>query len=1022
MNWHFKLTIHIIILALSAIASAQTCSFDVFIQNPETNRKKSLYREQIEQNKLFIENNNSILQEDKAQKLFQIGACYLKLGNTDSTLGYYSKAAKYYRLAANYEKEYLMNNGITYIYVLNGFYDSAIYRFKDQLELIRNAGNKSNEILKLCDLIKCHLLNNDYNEASENIREALDLSTQIKDSATIGILYYHIANFFYENKNYVSAKKYFIKGIDSFNSNKNPLYLDILIKLSITESNLGNETNAFRNSKDAIQIAEKNNMQHYIAKGYAALGQAYKSMGLLDSAICMYLFALETGCDACPEVHFLPQINDLGNLYMLKKEFSKAGQMYGIGYKIAFSANSFKEIVLSELYLGKSFFEQNKMNEALKWFQESYKTALKYNYSETLKETAAYLSNIYFQLGNTARAYHYKLEQAKYLEEFLTDQNKKWTSEFEFRIDLDEYINKKEKEWLLAESESKAKLRQQKTIKNSAVLFAILFASFGIYFFINYRKKQKANTLLHNKNIEIERISNELREADKMKLRFFSNVSHEFRTPLTLILNPVEKILKSFKGDNNQKKQLRHIYNNANRLRELTNQILDLQKLDAGKLSLHPEKADIVKYFLVICASFESICQNKNNIIRFKSQYKSAIASFDKDKIGKIISNLLSNALKFCFENTTIEVILEINENIIHLFVINRGIGIPGKNISQVFKRYYQDATSAISEGTGIGLAYVKELAEFMNGNVLIESVLNEETKVQVQIPLDEIEIINSAQIEIKIPKTGKTTDSNNFILEEVEKNKKHENSILIVEDNDELRDYISDLLKPEYNLYLAKDGNEGIQAAFHNMPDIIISDVMMPNTDGYELCKKLKEDERSSHIPVILITAKAQQKDRLTGYQYGADDYIAKPFNDEELKLKVQNLLLTRKRFREKFKKNFSINPTNVEALSLDEQFLLKVAKVVENNISNSGFTVEELCHEIGMSRRNLYGKLIALTDINPSQFIRTIRLKRAAQLITQKAGSISEIAFQTGFESTSYFTKCFKETFKKLPSEYSE
>ena len=209
---------------------------------------------------------------------------------------------------------------------------------------------------------------------------------------------------------------------------------------------------------------------------------------------------------------------------------------------------------------------------------------------------------------------------------------------------------------------------------------------------------------------------------------------------------------------------------------------------------------------------------------------------------------------------------------------------------------------------------------------------------------------------------------------------------------------------------------------AVNENPDIIISDVMMPVYDGFQFTKYLKSKMETSHIPIILLTAKAQSHDKIVGYQQGADDYVAKPFDEEELKLKVHNILLTRKRYREKFKKNFIINPSMVEAHSLDEKFLLKVTNVVEANISNSSFTVEELCDDLSMSRRSLYGKLKALTDMNPSQFIRTIRLKRAAQLLSQNSGSISEIAFKTGLENTSYFTKCFKETFNKLPSEYSE
>jgi DNA-binding response OmpR family regulator len=354
--------------------------------------------------------------------------------------------------------------------------------------------------------------------------------------------------------------------------------------------------------------------------------------------------------------------------------------------------------------------------------------------------------------------------------------------------------------------------------------------------------------------------------------------------------------------------------------------------------------------------------------------------------------------------------------------VTDRGIGIPVEQIENVFKRYYQVQSGSQTTGTGIGLAYVKELVGFMNGNVSVISKINEGTTVSVSIPLNESEIIDKNEFKTEIPKTDTRNSGKEFDIEKYITDNHNENSVLIVEDNDDLRTFISDLLKDDFNLFLAKDGKEGIQSAFGNIPDIIVSDVMMPNTDGFQLCEILKNDERTSHIPIILLTAKDSSQSSLEGYQTGADDYIIKPFDNEILRLKIKNILATRESVRKQF--NLEL-PKLVNAnayTEIDKNFLKKCIQIIEQNINNPEFSVGKLSSELGFSRSNLYRKIQSLTDFNPAELVRNIRMQNAAKLLKSTNLRVYEVATEVGYDNTNKFSQAFKKQFGILPSVMQE
>ncbi len=534
-----------------------------------------------------------------------------------------------------------------------------------------------------------------------------------------------------------------------------------------------------------------------------------------------------------------------------------------------------------------------------------------------------------------------------------------------------------------------------------------------------------------------------LKELDEMKSEFFANISHEFRTPLTLILGPTEQ-LEQAETDQIRKQKFLTIRKNAVTLLRLINQILDLSKLETGKEKLKYEKNDLVSFVKGITMSFISIAERKNISLNFKSEVNYLNTSFDKDAIERIFYNLLSNAIKFTPSAGKVEVKIIFNKNLkiintntdsCAISVKDTGIGISEDDLPKVFNKFFivQKINRIAEQGSGIGLALTKELVELHNGKISVQSKFGEGSEFTVIIPIDKDFYTKAEQIESSV--IQKTEKKLSVIIDN--KNLKESDSeqlniadesiqqgddsliILIVEDNAAVRKYISSHLVNDYKLIEASDGKEGFNKAVDFIPDLIISDVMMPEMDGLTLCKKLKADERTSHVPIILLTAKAGEADKLNGLEFGADDYLIKPFSSQELTLRIKNLIEIRLTLRKKFSESLIIRPKEIASNSIDKLFLEKAIRIVENNISSEKFTVINLSNEMNLSHSQLHRKLKALVNQSAIQFIRSIRMQRADDLLKNNAGTIAEIAYMVGFGDPSYFTKTFSKHFGYLPSD---
>ena len=557
----------------------------------------------------------------------------------------------------------------------------------------------------------------------------------------------------------------------------------------------------------------------------------------------------------------------------------------------------------------------------------------------------------------------------------------------------------------------------------------------GLIYFIRRYELNRQN-LKHG--LELERFETEkYQEIDRMKSRFFANISHEFRTPLTLIKGPIQQMLSGeFTG--NIKKQYQIILRNTNRLMQLINQLLDLSKLDSGEMVLRTSPEDIVSLVNGLTQSFESLAKQKNIELQFQSTEDKIIVYIDQDKFEKIIINLLSNALKFTPDGGSVSV--SINHYLdriakdIEFAVIkvsNTGEGISLDKLDKIFDRFYQADDSSVRrhEGTGIGLSLTKELVELHHGEIKAESEPGKATTFTVCLPLgknhlhpDEIlETPTEIASEIDTGLIESTYTYESEIDTTTHQPVKDSSTLLIVEDNADMRSYMRESLESNYEIIEAENGEEGIHQSLEYSPDMIISDVMMPKMDGFQFCAKIKKDERTSHIPVILLTAKASGESKIEGLETGADDYLTKPFDTRELQVRINNLIEQRKRLQKKFQKEIAVSPRHIAVTSIDEKLVQRAIDVVEKNISDPNFDTALMAKEIGISRMLLNTKLKALTGLSTGEFIRTLRLKRAAQLLQQGYGNVTQVAYDVGFQSLSYFAKAFREQFGKLPSQYS-
>ena len=775
--------------------------------------------------------------------------------------------------------------------------------------------------------------------------------------------------------------------------NENPLIIDQV--LPYIEEGLKVSDSLGHNVPNAIFLYQK--------------GDVYFAKDSLEKADFFYKKSLAISEEINNDVRQSLIFNRLAKIALKRNLLDSAIMYQEKAVTKAKYINDLKVISKVNLELGKVYNKIKNYNGAIEHLDYA-KEVLK-NSRSTRKEPYHDIENnlaeAYFGKGEFKKGYTYLKSAKKNIQEAQQIKNLERVEEIEAKYQTE----KKEQEITLLKSQNEL-VEQQKTTQRYIFLGGIAITSIvGLFFFFLYRNHQKT--------------TKKLQGLDKAKSTFFANISHEFRTPLTMISGPLQSHLQKEDLNEEDKSTFQMMDRNATRLLALVDQLLDISKIEAGQLKLKISKNNIISFIGMLADGFTFKAGQKK--IDYKIQHNSSEvdAYFDADILEKIVVNLISNAIKYTPENGNIICETFVANKELHFTVKNTGKTLSKEEIKSIFKRFYQINEKA--QGAGIGLALVKELVVLHKGFIEVKSTPNEWTIFKVVIPISKNSFTKNEFVTLnKSLEIKQTINPNKIITKSTGINnleKKDEKPILlIVDDNQDIRTYVSNLFKHTYKVLEAKDGQDGIDIAIEHIPDIIISDIMMPIKNGIQLCNNLKTDERTSHVPIILLTAKAGEENEIEGIKTGADDYITKPFNEKLLKIRVEKLIENRKKLQLRYSQEVVLKPKEIAITSIEEQFLERLQKVLDHKLTDSSFNVQEFSKAIGMSRMQLHRKLKALTGLPASEFIRYERLKLAAQLLKKSKINISEIGYNVGFNDHAYFSKCFKDRFHCTPTEYAQ
>ena len=837
--------------------------------------------------------------------------------------------------------------------------------------------------------------------------KALQLAEEIND--TIGIIsaLNNIGTDLRRTSSNVEATEYHYRALElsGFNS-KN------LKSKAIAMNGLGNVFLELQKPEDAASYFEKSlaiekelksNLGQAI--NYANFGDVMKMKNDLSTALEYYNKSLQQNNIIQSNLGVAICKNAIGSVYLLQKKTSKGLKLIREAVNsLQNSEDAFHKLEI-QISLCKSLIKLNQLKEAEILLNEIFntlKSANSYSSNQTVYELKTLLSK---KQQNFKTALVAKEIAIAYRDSTLALNNEVKILELENRYKTKQALQ--QIKFLIKEKEL-----VETTNKNQQRIFLLLFLFMSSIIGFTYYLYQNR-----------KRVNKELKKVNEMKSRFFGNVSHEFRTPLTLIKGPLEKMMEG-KLPKHQKKDVEMMYKNANRLLHLVNQILNLSKIDAGKFNIKAKNANLSNEIKGIAQSFEFVAASK------KFNYRAIIEEsgnvwFDEEIVEMVITNLLSNAFKFTPKNGSITLEGVKTENTYQVSIANSVENITEKDLNVFFDRFYSKSNPIEQEGTGIGLSLVKELCTLYKAKIGIKKTENQQIKITVSLPIlfqnfKPFEISKNPLIKknkIKnIDLTALNIEANNS------QNSTDNELLLIVEDNEDMRQYIASIFENKYKILQAKDGAEGIELALENIPDIIISDVMMPKTNGIELCSALKSNLNTNHIPIILLTASNNEETMFKGLNESADDFITKPFTLKVLKSKVNNLINIRKTLANKYRGEIVLKPVNELLKWGNNTFSNTLKKVLEHHITNPNFTVEEFCSIANMSRTQLHRKLKATTGMSSTEFIRVHRLKIASELMKNKNLSISDICYSSGFSNTSYFSKQFKLLFKMSPKKYKE
>jgi signal transduction histidine kinase/DNA-binding response OmpR family regulator len=764
---------------------------------------------------------------------------------------------------------------------------------------------------------------------------------------------------------------------------------------------------------------------------YINMGLMFADMGKIDSATHYY----EKGVFIADKVKSLKKIGltaglNLSHLAYKQGKYKELIELAQKVYNDALSENDPDHISLGANNVALGYLNLKNYEKALEYIKYAEDAAKKYNSPQNLLFAVGNASDIYAEKGDFKKAYEKALIYIGIKDSLRTALYDKNLMEMTTKYELTEKENKLTQQKLTIEKQAS---RQRLIVWISSVLILSVVLMF---FYLKSRqelKRKEAQIEAENAKLsariehaEVER----LQQMDNLRSKFFANISHELRTPLTLILNPAEQLLNN-RVKENQKNYLEIIHRNASGMLELVNQLLELSKLESGSEKLNPGLYDVKVFCRTLCGMFESIANQKD--IEFSALFpeEDIVGYFDKNILEKILVNLLSNAFKYTPSGGYIRcTVVKKTEDEIEISIKDTGIGISKENIGKLFNRFMSFSSSDLQNSSGIGLSIVRELVDLHKGKIEVDSEVGKGSCFTVLLNLNKKMYGGSEIISKNLHNDGKlmkipdyVEDSEPSVLninrsaDFVSDNKP---LLLIAEDNSDVKHLIESICKEDFRIMTAENGKKAFQIAQEKIPDIIITDIMMPEMDGMELCERLRASEITSHVPIIMLTARGDQKDKLEGLKKGADDYLIKPFDAEEILLRLHNLLDQRKKLREYYKRILqAFLPKEEVYESRDALFLNNLKAFVEKNIQNENYGVSELSADLSLSRSQLHRKVTGLLGFTPNEIIRNMRLEKAKMFINKKTGTIAEIAYNCGFSSPAYFSKCYKDYFGHTPGE---
>ena len=890
------------------------------------------------------------LDSNKVLTYIRIAIGYNRI-NYDSALYYAKKSEK---LSRQLNSDDLLGRSkyrTATVLVKRNQFDAARAELDTAISLLSSSGNVKRLLSAKVEIGRIYQRSSDFEEAVEWFFESLQLAEEVKDKNAEARIKNYLASIYNYQKQYDLAITYF---------------------------------------KESLNLVEELNFKPGISAVSTNLGEVYNNQEKYDSAIIYQRKALKLKEELGDKLGKGRVYNNIANVFANTSPPSLDSALYYYQKGLSISEEiKDRRLLATHLYgivrvhFMKGNFElaEESVQRLIPMLEQIQDLSLANNSNDVA-------SLVYAGLGDIEKAFYYRGQSNILADSLLSIERIRLANELEA-----EYQSKTKQraiDLLKAENDlQELQIKKRRNERNSLIILSIVVLLVLGLLINQYRIKQASNK--------------KLKELDRIKSTFFENLSHEFRTPLSLIKAPIKDRLKKSSGAE-EDDFLNLVLRNAENLDELIKQLLDLAKLEKGKYELNNSPVEATRFFRVLAASYESLSVMKGITFDVIVPKEEKWLELDGDLLRKLCNNLLSNAFKFTPENGSI--ILEIGYNdSLNIRVWNSGKGIPDEEQHLIFDRFYQ-AEGPRSSGTGIGLALTKELTEVAGGQITLESDAENGTTFSISLPLIAAEPI-AAEI-LPADETGSEVMNNepSFLPER--------QNLLIIEDNEDLRGYLSGIFQPHFNTYVAVNGKAGITEAMETIPDLIISDIMMDEMDGLEVCRLLKSDQRTDHIPIILLTAKTDQETKLTSIQHGADAYLLKPFESEELKALVNNLIDQRQKLRGKYADTRLAEKDEADT----HPFIQKCEEVTGHNLSNEAFTADEFAREMAMSRMQLHRKLKAMTGLSTTAFVRHQRLLKAKSLL-EHGEPVSQVAYAVGFSSLAYFSKSFKEEFGMLPSQ---